>query len=371
MVVTGLGKGGLEHVAADLVVGLRAQGYDAAVFCITKLGYYAEELGRIGVPVWDCRESPFRVRGFPAQLVRQLARFRPNIIHGHSGAWLPAAVAKLVLRRPALVFTDHGRYPPEPRWRAWVERWCYGRTDRLVTVSSPLAAYVQQFLRLPQRPVVILNGVDLASFRPGPPTERLALRRDWGVAETDIVFVSVGRLEPVKNHALLLSALAEAGRAFGPMHLAIVGAGSLETELRALAGRLGLGSRVHFLGFRTDVLACLLAADVFVLPSVTEGLPMCLLEAMATGLPTVASRVGGVPDALGNPPAGMLVEPNDAAGLARALVAVAADPALRAELAARALCRAEAHSFGSSVAQYMELYSDVLRSSSAGDGNRE
>jgi len=360
MVVSGLERGGLERITADLTVALRAEGYDAAVFCLKELGFYAEALRQADVPVWDCRETLVRVRGVPARLIRRLSAFRPAVIHAHSGTWLAAAVAKWFLRYPRLIFTEHGRYPPEPRWRARIERWCNGRTDRLVAVSGPLADYVQEFIGLRRRPDVIHNGVDLNLYHPMPEARRRLLRDQWGAVDQDVVVLAVGRLEPVKNHAVLLRALADSLRAVGTLRLVILGAGSQEVDLRRLAGSLGLGTRIRFLGFRTDVADCLRAADVFVLPSATEGLPMSLLEAMAAGLPTVATRVGGIPDALGNPPAGILVAPNDVDELARALVSMARSPQLRAGLSKLAPPRAAQHSLSACVALYAALYSDVL-----------
>jgi glycosyltransferase involved in cell wall biosynthesis len=171
--------------------------------------------------------------------------------------------------------------------------------------------------------------------------------------------MAVGRFAPVKNYAGMLHAVARAAAAAPRLRLAILGAGPLEEETRALAARLGLADRVLFLGFRRDVAECLLAADLFVNSSDTEALPVSLLEAMAAALPTAAPRIGGIPDALGEPPAGIVVPAGDMAALGDALARLTTDDALRATLAARARERARDFSLETFAARYEALYREL------------
>lgn len=360
-VTPSLRGGGLERLVRDLSLALARAGHIPAVFCTNGLGTYADELRAAGVEVHDCREGALRLRGYPTRLVRALRAFDPDVIHAHSGTWLPAAVARRVLRRPRLVFTDHGRYPPEPRLRAIVERWCWRRTDAMVTVTAPLASYVQAHLRLPRSPGVVANGVDLAPYERPDAARRAALRGEWGVAPDDVLAMAVGRFAPVKNYAGMLRALARAAGRAPRLRLAILGAGPLEDETRAEAERLGLAGRVHFLGFRRDVAECLMAADLFVNSSETEALPVSLLEAMAAGLPTVAPRIGGIPDALGEPPAGIVAGAGDMDALGDALARLATDDALRRALGGRARERASDFSLEAFAARYAALYTTVLK----------
>ncbi|HUF29318.1 MAG TPA: glycosyltransferase family 4 protein, partial [Gemmatimonadaceae bacterium] len=163
-VTPSLRGGGLERLVRDLALALPQRGHEAAVFCLRGLGMYADELTAAGIQVYDCQERALRLRGYPAALIRALRDFAPDVIHAHSGTWFAATVAKSRLRSPRLVFTDHGRYPPEPWVRGRIERWCHRRTDGFVAVTSALARYDRKYLDLPEEPRVVLNGIDLAPY---------------------------------------------------------------------------------------------------------------------------------------------------------------------------------------------------------------
>lgn len=361
IIVPSLRGGGLERLARDLALSIRERGYDPAVFCLNGLGIYADSLRSAGIEVRDCHEGSRRVRGLPLRLIRDLARFAPEIIHAHSGTWQPSSVAKAVLGRPRLVFTDHGRYPPEPWTRRVVERWwCYRHTDRYIAVTDALAEYVRDFLRLGAAPDVVYNGIDVSAYGGTHRSARARLRAEWGAADDDLVAVAVGRFVPVKNHAGLLRAAAAARRQGASIHLALVGTGVLEPEMRQLAHSLGIERHVRFLGFREDVADCLAASDLFVNASTTEALPVSLLEAMATGLPTLATAVGGVPEALGDPPAGILVPAADEVALAGGLTTLAGDPTLRQDLSVRAHARAGRYSLQEFTDGYCAVYASLL-----------
>jgi glycosyltransferase involved in cell wall biosynthesis len=359
-VTPSLRGGGLERLVRDLALALRDRGHTPAVFCLNGLGMYAEELTAAGIAVHDCREGSIRLRGYPAALIRALREFGPDVIHAHSGTWLAASVAKSRLRRPRLVFTDHGRYPPEPWIRGRIERWCHRRTDGFVAVTSELARYDREYLGLPDEPAVVLNGIDLRPYATNGTGTRERLRREWEVGGGAVLAIAIGRFAPVKNYEGMLRALAAARRTAPALHLAILGTGAGEEAARALAVELGVDGAVRFLGFRRDVADCLRAADLFVNASHTEALPVSLLEAMAAGLPTVAPRVGGIPDALGDPPAGLLVPPGDTAALGAALARLTNDLAERAALGALARRHASRFSLETFVTNYCAVYDAVL-----------
>jgi glycosyltransferase involved in cell wall biosynthesis len=359
-VTPSLRGGGLERLVHDLALALAARGHESAVFCMNGLGTYADELIAAGIDVHDCREGGIRLRGYPAGLIRALRGFAPDVIHAHSGTWLAASVAKSRLRGPRLVFTDHGRYPPEPWIRGRIERWCHRRTDGFVAVTSALARYDREHLALPDDPPVVLNGIDLRPYAMNGTGTRERLRQEWGVAPAEVLALAIGRFAPVKNYEGMLRAVALA-RAEAPMlRLAILGTGTGEDAARDLALKLGIDDAVSFLGFRRDVADCLRAADVFLNASHTEALPVSLLEAMAAGVPTVAPRVGGIPDALGEPPAGLLAPPGETPALAAALARIARAPALRKELGALARRHAERFSLETFVGKYCAVYHSVL-----------
>ena len=359
-VTPSLRGGGLERLVRDLALALAARGHLPAVFCMNGLGTYADELTGAGVQVFDCREGRIRLRGYPAALIRALRAFDPDVIHAHSGTWLAASVAKSRLGRPRLVFTDHGRYPPEPWIRGRIERWCHRRTDGLVAVTPALARYDREYLNLPDEPRVVLNGIDLGPYAANGTGVRDRLRREWRVAPTDVLALAIGRFAPVKNYDGMLRAIAAARVEAPALKLAILGSGAGEDSARALASELGIADAVTFLGFRRDVADCLRAADIFLNASHTEALPVSLLEAMAAGIPTVAPRVGGIPDALGDPPAGRLVAPGDTGALTEALVGLTRDASAREALGTLARRHAARFSLDTFVSNYCAVYDSVM-----------
>lgn len=359
-VTPSLRGGGLERLVRDLALALAQRGHVAGVFCLSGLGMYADELTAAGIGVYDCQEGPMRLRGYPAALIRSLREFEPDVIHSHSGTWFAATVAKSRLRTPRLVFTDHGRYPPEPWVRGRIERWCHRRTDGFVAVTSALARYDRKYLDLPEEPRVVLNGIDLEPYASNGIAVRERLRTEWGIAHSDVVALAIGRFAPVKNYDGMLRAVALARLEAPALRLAILGSGPGEEAARALANSLGIGDSVRFLGFRRDVADCLTAADLFLNASHTEALPVSLLEAMAAGVPTVAPRVGGIPEALGEPPAGLLVPPGETSALAATLVRITTDSALRDSLGDLAREHATRFSLERFTANYCALYESVL-----------
>jgi glycosyltransferase involved in cell wall biosynthesis len=358
IVVPSLRGGGLERMAADLALGLRQHGWEPGLFPVSGLGVFAQELREAGIVVEDCRAGGLRIRGYPGRLISALHRFRPDIVHAHSGGWYPSVVARLRLGIRGLVFTDHGRYPPEPRLRAFIERQLARRTDALVCVTPALAEYVREFLRLDRAPEVIANGIDAKRYQPDP-ARRAELRREWGAGEQDVIFIAVGRLVEVKNHAMLIDAFARARSAAAASLLVLLGQGALEGQLRQRCRDLGLEDAVRFLGFRQDVAACLGAADVWVNSSTTEALPVSLLEAFAAGRPVIATAVGGIPEALGRPPAGLLVPSNDPTALAGAMVNLMTDEGLRVKLQQLSHERSHHYSLDRMRAEYASLYASV------------
>lgn len=356
--VPGLTGGGLERMVADLTNELVSRGHVAEVFSVGDLGVYAEQLSAAGIPVHDCRTVAFRIPGVPIRLTRALRRFRADVVHAHSGVWYPTSAAGFVLGTP-VVFTDHGRYPPESRLTFLVQRWCARVTAELVAVSASWTDYLRHHLRLSYTPRVVENGIDLSPYSKVDAGRRNALRAEWGFLDRDVVVTMLGRLEPVKNAAGLLDALSAAGRE--SLCGVFLGTGSLEAELKARVQELGVASRVRFLGFRKDVADCLAASDVLAMPSHSEGLPIALLEAFAAGLPVVASAVGGIPTALGEPPAGILIPPGDSALFEAALSRLHDDPALRRELGERARNRASSYTIERMTDAYEAIYRRVAR----------
>ncbi|HMI57260.1 MAG TPA: glycosyltransferase [Gemmatimonadaceae bacterium] len=165
------------------------------------------------------------------------------------------------------------------------------------------------------------------------------LRSELGLAPGELLIVSVGNLYPVKGHAVLIDALAKLRDRRG-WRVAIAGRGEEEPRLRAQAAAAGIGDRVHLLGFRDDIADILAAGDLFTMPSLSEGLPLALVEAMSFGLPVVVTRVGGVPEVVTDGVEGFLVPPSDPGALAAALGALLDDASRRRQMGEAARTRA-------------------------------
>ncbi|HLY38443.1 MAG TPA: glycosyltransferase family 4 protein [Candidatus Binatia bacterium] len=219
-------------------------------------------------------------------------------------------------------------------------RFLYNRAvDVVIAISDGVRAALLRAGVRPDRIRVVPSGVDADAFATTD-AARSAVRREWMVAADEVAVVVVGALERRKGHAVLLDAAAGL-RALAPgLRYVFCGDGSEAAALARAAA--SLGGIVRFAGFRRDVAACLAAADIVALPSLHEGLGVAALEAMAAGRPVVASRVGGLAEAVEEGEAGLLVPPGDAAALGVALARLAHDPALRARLGAAGRMRVAA-----------------------------
>jgi glycosyltransferase involved in cell wall biosynthesis len=258
-------------------------------------------------------------------------RHRIDLIHVNS--YVPGNYARLaaaLMQVPIIIDHWHGftRFNGKRRLICRVLARC---TDLSLAVSQGVKDYLLQEIGLdPAKIRVVANGVDVAAIdaaRPGP-----AVRRDLGLLENVPVVGLVGRLDHWgKGHKELFTAMAQI-RARHPVHALMVGGGRRIDEVRQVAASLGLAGQVHFLGQRQDVPDLLNAMDIFVLPSYSEGVSLALLEAMAAGLPVIATAVGGLPEVVTDGQTGLLIPPRDAAALDGALTRLLSDPSLAKQL---------------------------------------
>jgi glycosyltransferase involved in cell wall biosynthesis len=190
---------------------------------------------------------------------------------------------------------------------------------------------------------------------------RRRVRADLGLAEEDLVVASVGRLVEQKDYPTQLRGFAEAARQEQRLRMLLVGDGPLRASLQSLTAELGIGSRVSFIGYRSDVAQVLQAADFFTLTSVFEPLGIAVLEAKANGTPILASAVNEIPRLLDQGRSGRLFEAGSVSGYAAQLLGMARDPALCAGLARHAYEEArEKHSLAAMIEGYQRLYDEIL-----------
>jgi glycosyltransferase involved in cell wall biosynthesis len=308
---------GAEQQVMLLAKGLRGRGWRVTVVALSGTGgTAAQELINAGVAFLrlDMRKGLADPRGW-LRFHNWLCREQPDVVHAHlrHAAWL-ARWSRLAAHVPLVVDTLHSSSTGKLGRRVGYacSRWL---PDHVTAVSEATAAsHVAAGLVKPEHVSVLANGIDVDRWQPDAKT-RLQAREELGLRD-DFLWLAVGRLEAVKDYPVLLNAFARAPK---PSQLLVLGTGPLEVQLRQMAEGLGLGGRVHFAGFCSNVTRWMQAADGFVLSSRYEGLPMVLLEAGACGLPAVATDVPGTREAIMNGETGWLAPAGDPDQLAAAM----------------------------------------------------
>jgi glycosyltransferase involved in cell wall biosynthesis len=356
--------GGAEVLAARLARQLRDR-YRFVFACLDALGTLGAQLRDEGFPVHVLNRRPGLDWRCSWSLARLLRRERVAIVQAHQYTpFFYALTARLLCRRPAILFTEHGRhYPDYPRRkRMFVNRLLLERRDRVVAVGQAVRQALIANEGLPaDRVAVIYNGIDQGGGY-GPPTEREAVRREIGVGSSDFVLIQVARLDYLKDHATAVRTLERVVRSRPDARLVLVGDGPEKEKILQLVRERGLGEQVRFLGQRGDVRRLLRAADVFLLTSISEGIPLTVIEALAAELPVVATRVGGVAEIVEEGQTGLLASAGDDAGLAEHVLRLAATPEVRAAMGQRGQMIAAAQfSEGQMHARYGQLYGKMLR----------
>jgi len=325
--------GGAEEMVLNLVQHLPPR-FQPVVCCIHDAGPIGEEIRKTGTPVSVLGLTPgLRRPGDLNGIRRYLRDQRPAILHTFLlTASLYGRLAALLEHVPVVIGTEVNIYERKRWHHILAERLLMRGTDRVIaSARSVREFYARQVHADPEKVDVIYNAVDWNALRPAEqPGTRERMRTSLGLSADMKVAGVIARLTEQKGHRFLFEALAAPPLA--DVHLLVVGDGELREALRADAGRLGLASRVHFLGARRDLGELLAAVDVFVMPSLWEGLPLSLILAMGAALPVVATSVAGIPEVVVDGEAGWLVPPGDSAALARALTDVFADPARAASI---------------------------------------
>ena len=332
-VVETLERGGLERMVIDLAQAQHADGRAVHVACLYRPGALARELQEAGIPVTSCDKTDGLDFAALRRLRRVLASAPGGVVHTHNAnAHYHAVAAAIGLPVARIVNTRHGMGQSNPGSRAeWLYRRSMARTDAVAAVcEAARARFEAQGVRPRTRLVAIPNGIHVDRFQPADAEKRHALRAVLQLPASMPVVGTVGRLNPVKDQALMLDAVARLRARGVDVALVLAGDGPLRDALAAQVGRLGLGDRVRLLGDRGDVPALLRGLDVFALSSRSEGYSMALLEACAAGLPIVATDVGGNREIVFDGRNGRLVAAGDVEGFADAVAGLVADPALAA-----------------------------------------
>lgn len=362
-VTLSMGQGGIESLIVSLVRQAAGSRTRYHLYCLDEGGELLEDAALAGVPVSVFQRRPGMDWSLVWRLSRAFKRDRLQVVHTHNqAAHFYGCLAARLARVPVVVTTEHSRHYIDGHWRRRVEkRLLCAWSDRVVPVSDELERLcVERDQIVPAKLCVIGNGVDTALFDRVTPGEVAEFRQRQKISPGDPVLGIVARLHPIKNHPLLLHAFGELLRDFPAARLLVVGDGEQRGALESLTAALGMQQRVSFLGSRRDVPVILKACDLKVLCSLSEGLPLSLLEAMAAQLPVVvtpgANRSALVEDGIN----GMVV-PETAAALADALGTLLSSPQRAGELG-RAGYRAvrERFSLSTTARRYARLYSECL-----------
>jgi glycosyltransferase involved in cell wall biosynthesis len=350
------GWGGGEQQASLLVEGLARRGHEPLILA-RQDGEFAKRMAAAGMT-----SATFAGGGRSLwamwQIRRQLALWQPDAVHFHDPHALSGAgLACCRLPIPVRIASRKVSFPIRSGWR-------YTRfADRVICVSQAVRQSCLASGMPAERLRVVYDGVDPALALSG---DRDRGRASLGASPSDLVLLSIGSLTETKGHSYLLAALPAVLSAHPNVRLVLAGDGPLRGTLERQAAELGLGGAVKFLGYRRDVPDLVQAADLFVLPSLAEGMCSTLVDVMLAGRPIVACNVGGVPEVLGAgdwcaEPVGRLVAPRDVSGLAGAICESLAGSADIADRLTRARERALQHfTADRMVEETLALYQEVL-----------
>lgn len=353
--------GGLEMLLVQCINGLPADKYRHAVVCLTHYTAFADKITQPGVELFALNKPPGLGLASHVAFWKLMRRLRPSILHTYNLAAAEYALTGALAGVPVRIHAEHGRDAGDPhgknRKHKLLRRLLVPFIDRFVPVSGDLHRWLKNEVRIPDaKNQLIDNGVDTAQFAPAAAPVQPGL----------FVIGTVGRLQSVKNQAALVEAFIRL-RALAPadaarLRLVIVGDGPLRAALARQVADAGLGEQVLLAGARTDIAELMRSFSVFALPSIAEGMPVTLLEAMACGLPVVASRVGGIPELVLENNTGLLVPAADPQALAEALAQYLRQPALAARHGAAGRARIEAkYSIAAMLSGYACLYDSLCK----------
>lgn len=334
-VIHALGVGGAE-VLVDTMLRRLTSRYRGIVAVLDEVGEIGERLSNDGFIVEHLHRQPGIDRQCASRLRRFADKYNASLLHAHQYTpFFQAMLSRGLFGRRPVVFTEHGRHFPDlpSRKRSAVNRLLLRKQDQLVGVGGQVRRALIDNEGLPaDRVEVIYNGVDIASFATPAGNSRAEIRNEFGISSENFLVIQVARLHRLKGHETALRAIAEAQKLVPQMRLLIVGDGEERAAIELAIASEGLQDIVQLAGNRSDVADLLAASDAFLMTSISEGIPLTIIEAMAAGLPVVSTSVGGIPEMVTHEQSGLLASAGDHFALGRALVRVCNDAELRNKL---------------------------------------
>jgi glycosyltransferase involved in cell wall biosynthesis len=334
LLTTHFNTGGITSYILTLAKGLQNRGH--VVFIGSSGGNAVKDLRALGIEhLWFNiqTKSELHPKVFfeLEKLSRVITAYKIDCIHSHTR--VTQVMGTLVAHRQKIahVTTCHGYFKPR-----WGRRFfpCWG--DAVIAISEPVARHLRQDFHVPGNKVVLVqSGIALDDFPVVTPKQRQESRREFGLGDQPVIGI-IARLSDVKGHDILIEAMQHVIKKIPDAKLMIVGEGKKEQDLKNLVHTLELKESVRFYPVVQQTAKILPAFDVFVMPSLQEGLGLSIMEAQAAGLPVAATRVGGIPDLVIDGKTGLLVEPGEADALADAILRILKDKPLASRLGKQA-----------------------------------
>ncbi len=361
--ITWLPVGGIERRIGTILPLLHERGHHTEIVCLREYGALAERIMDKGIPV---SLIPLKSRLHPAG-IRALARFIKkgnfDIVHSHMyRSNVPGTIAAKVAGFKGVVLSQvHNMDTWETRRQRWMDRFLCRWRDGVIAVSERVKQDVIENLHLPlEKCYVLYNGIDIERYSNAEIPR--GLREELGIRESDILVTMVARLVPQKNHHMVVEAAEDIVRREPRIKFMFVGDGKLREELEQQARERGIGQHVIFTGKRDDIPSLLEISDISILPSFKEGFSNAIIEAMASGLPVIASDVGGNPEAIEHDQCGYIIQPEDKEKFIAYTLRLAQDEDLRQRMSNNAAERAKKFSISEMVEHTENLYLKLLKS---------
>ncbi|MHB8624058.1 MAG: glycosyltransferase [Sulfuricaulis sp.] len=354
-VLLSLQPGGLENGVVNVVNGLNPSRFQSSICCLKHAGEFSSRILPNRAQIYEMGWQGGNDYLLPLRLGQMFRRTQTDIVHTRNPeAFFYGFLGAKLAGVRVVIHSEHGRPFPDKPHRMRLQRFLSRFTDRIFSVSKQLKQDLVTHIGIPAARIdVLYNGVDtnMTCAR-----DRTAVRRELNLHDSDIVIGSVGRLVSVKNYAMLLRAVS-ALLANHEVKVIFVGEGPERPALEALTDSLQIRQSVRFLGHRNDVRDMLIGMDIFVLPSQSEGMSNTLLEAMAAGIPVVASDVGGNTEIVRDKQDGLIFHHNDLTQLQTCLAKLCHDDTYRKQLGRSGQLRVfQAFSIQAMIARYEELY---------------
>jgi sugar transferase (PEP-CTERM/EpsH1 system associated) len=364
--------GGLEMLMVECINRMPADKYRHAIICLTDYTDFSKKINKPGVEIFSLHKPPGLAPLTHLRLWRLLRQLKPTILHTYNLSAIEYAVTAALANVPIRIHGEHGRDARDPhgvnRRHNLLRRWLLPFYDCYYAVSADLRNWLKTAIGVPdQKNLLLGNGIDTEKFHPAADAAASTIVSADAQPISEalpagcFVIGTVGRIQDVKDHAGLVDAfirlLALMPEKKSQLRLAIIGDGPLLPALRDKIDAAGIADQVWLPGARTDIAEIMRAFSLFVLPSIAEGTPITILEAMATGLPVIATRVGGVPEVVLHMVTGILVPVSDAEALAHAMAIYIKRPELAAQHGASAKERIQKHySMASMLSAYTNMY---------------